>query len=203
MAIFEQIAGRQNHAILQSNLGDIHQYKGRFADALACYRKAMAPFQEMSDRRNQADILNSIGATYLEMGRAGESVIHFKKARALAAEIPDSYQDLRARMGIGDVHFASRRYPAALRTYEEAIPMARTNGDPYQLAQLYKRRAETVHYLEGPEAARIHLRQAHALLYELDLPEAGDLDLRLRGLDSVPAESEHGGDPWRAIRPSA
>ncbi|MFC6086717.1 AfsR/SARP family transcriptional regulator [Sphaerisporangium aureirubrum] len=186
MTIFEQIAGRQNHAILHNNLGDVHQYKGRYGDALDCYRKAMTTLQEMGDRRNQADILNSIGKTYLDMNLAGESVIHFEKARGLAAVIRDSYQDLRAQMGIGDVHYMSGRHLEALGVYQQAKAMAQTIEDPYQLAQLYVRMAMTQEYLEGKEAARICWRQAHLLFDELDLPEAEDIDLRLRGLDDEP-----------------
>ncbi|MEO5875763.1 MAG: tetratricopeptide repeat protein [Streptosporangiaceae bacterium] len=180
--IFQKITGRQNKAIIQNNLGTIRHYKGDYPEALREYREALATFEATGDRRNVASVLTSIGTAYQQMEQHSEALIHFGKAREIATAIGERYELARALAGIATVEGASGKHQDSLDDFGTALSLAQSIGDLYLEGQIHEGTGSVVLQTSGPEAARIHLRQALELFQELDVPEARSVAIRLETL---------------------
>ncbi|MDX6740587.1 AfsR/SARP family transcriptional regulator [Actinocorallia sp. A-T 12471] len=191
MAIYETITGRQALAIVQNNLGRIEHYKGNHREALRRYRHALSTFRDTGDRRNIASALNSIGATYRELEMHSEAIIHHTEAKEIAESLGELYELTRALAGIGDAEGGLGRHASALANYERALRLAQEMGDPLQQARIHDGIGSVVLDTSGPDAARIHWRQALDLFEGIGAPEAAILALRLRtaGSRTNPRES--------------
>lgn len=182
--IFAQIGGRQNESLLHHNMGIVQHYKGHYDEALTSYRLALATYRAIGDLRSQAGAFNDIGIVYQAKEQYAEALAHHQKAEQIADQIGEQYELTIALRGIGDAHAGLGNYTAANSEYATARRLARETGDPYQEAKTIARIAEAALQIEGPKAARIHLRQALAIFDQLSVPEAEQIRIRLHVLTS-------------------
>jgi tetratricopeptide (TPR) repeat protein len=114
------------------------------------------------------------------MERYSEALVHHEKALTIAAEIAEPYERTRALCGIGNIDQETGSYRAALDRYGQALVNARKISDSYREAVIHDGIAKTVLQRQGPQAARIHWRQALDLFQTLDVPEAQAVAIRLQ-----------------------
>ncbi|MEO3787281.1 tetratricopeptide repeat protein [Actinocorallia sp. B10E7] len=177
------IVGRQYEAIIRSNLGSIRHYKGEYGRALDHFREAIVVFRAFGDWRNVASTLNSIGASYQQMEQHSEAIIHHRRAYEMAEAVNESQELMRALVGIADAECGLGDHAKALDTYQEALHLARALDDPLQEGRIHDGIGSAVLHVNGPEAARIHWRQAFDLLQEIGAPEAQAIRIRLDIMD--------------------
>ncbi|GAA0938005.1 AfsR/SARP family transcriptional regulator [Actinocorallia libanotica] len=177
------IVGRQYEAINCSNLGSIWHYKGEYDRALAHFREAIVVFRAFGDLRNVASVLNSIGASYHQMEQHSEALIHHRRAHETAESVNDSQEIMQALVGTADAECGLGDHARALETYRAALRLARELDDPLQEGRIHDGIGTAVLHVDGPEAARIHWRQAFDLFQEIGAPEAQALRIRLDIMD--------------------
>jgi tetratricopeptide (TPR) repeat protein len=165
-------------------MGIIQHYKGHYDDALSSYRSALATYRAIGDLRSQANAFNDIGIAYQAREQYAEALAHHQKARQIAEEIGEQYELTVALRGIGDAHAGLGNYTEASSQYATARRLARETGCPYQEAKTIARIAEVALQTDGPEAARIHFRQALVIFDQLGVPEAEQARIRLHVLST-------------------
>jgi tetratricopeptide (TPR) repeat protein len=183
LAIFAEIGGPQNEAILYHNIGGVYDYQGGAAAALDAYRRALAIYRAIGDLANEADVLNAMGLTYQRAESYDEALVYHQKAQAIAADIGNLSQQIVALRGIADVHRRQGRYREALGDYDVALWHARQVSDPYEEAKALEGIAETRAAARQPDVARIALRQALDLYEGLGVPETEAVRIRLETMD--------------------
>jgi DNA-binding SARP family transcriptional activator/tetratricopeptide (TPR) repeat protein len=182
--IYNSITGIRNTGILLINFGDVARYRGRTRAALELYRKALAGFAETGDRLNECNVLNNIGLTLTDDERFDEALGHHRRALSIARDIENVFEETRAILGTANAQIGVGRCAPAQSDYLTARGLARDIGDPYLEALALSGIAKAVQLTEGPDAARIYLRQARDLFGQLgDLPELAWVQVRLQALE--------------------
>lgn len=76
------------HAIIQTNLGDILQRRGKLADAVACYQRALAidPYHALAH--------HNLGLALAAQSRFADSIVHYRRALALNPRNPDAHNNI-------------------------------------------------------------------------------------------------------------
>jgi DNA-binding SARP family transcriptional activator len=172
----------QNFAVLEHNIGTIHDYKGDHDKALAMYRKAFATYRAIGDLRLQACILCDIGSAYQGKEYYEEALAHHERARAIAESMGERYMYVKALCGIAEAEQGSGRNNAALDTFKQAFGIAREIESPAMQARALQGIGNSLLHIKGAESARIYFRQALDLWRQLRAPEATNLEIRLETL---------------------
>jgi tetratricopeptide (TPR) repeat protein/DNA-binding SARP family transcriptional activator len=189
LEIFQVIGGEQNQAKLYENIGCIQHYKKEYEEALGSYRRALAIYRRIGDPPDEAGILNEIGVTLNAMEHYDDAFAHHDRALHIAGELGDSYERVIALRGMGDSHHGRGMHDDALELYQQALQLGREIGEPYQEGKVLEAIGETVLQTLGPAAARICWRQALDVYDQLNVPEAGTMQIRL---DILPGTAEVG-----------
>jgi DNA-binding SARP family transcriptional activator/tetratricopeptide (TPR) repeat protein len=182
--IFRKIGGRQSLALLEHNIGRLHEYKGDHETAIAVYREVHATYRSIGDLQHQAYALNDIGSVYQRIDRLDEALAHHERAASVAEAAGDRYTYVTALCGVAEAHFGSDRLSAALGSYQQAARIAGEIESLYLKATALNGTAEILLRTQGPEAARICLREAHDIFAQLGVPEAATVEIRLQALDT-------------------
>ena len=182
--IFRMIGGRQSLALLEHNIGRLHKYKGDYAAAITVYREVLVIYRSIGDLQHQAYALNDIGAVYQCIDRLDEALAHHERAASVAEAAGDRYMYVTALCGAAEAHFESDRLNAALESYQQATRIAGEIESLYLKATSLNGTAEILLRTQGPEAARIYLREAHDIFTQLGVPEAVTVGIRLHALDT-------------------
>ncbi len=166
-----EAASRTGDRILEgrvlNNIGTIHSYAGRIAQALAYYRRALTVREGIGYMRGVVINHHNIGDTYFRAGQSSKAWVAFSRSRELAA-------DMGWDRGIV-LNEAYLAYLAAVRDSSSVAPIARvleqalTLGDGETAAssawlagRLHLQRGET-------DRARSHLERALDLAQEWEL----------------------------------
>jgi DNA-binding SARP family transcriptional activator/tetratricopeptide (TPR) repeat protein len=182
--IFRKIGGRQSLALLEHNIGRLHKYKGDYEAAIAVYREVLATYRSIGDLQHQAYALNDIGAVYQCIDRLDEALAHHERAASVAEAAGDRYGYATALCSVAESHFESDRLDTALESYQQAAKIAGEIESLYLKATALNGTAEIMLRTQGPEAARIYLREAHDIFAQLGVPEAVTVEIRLHALDT-------------------
>lgn len=133
------------------NLGAVLQLRGKFAEAISCYRDAL------SVEPSNATARNSLAAALLMDGRIPDAIrqlrkalgldpsyanAHYNLARALAVSgdldgaaaeygifLKQKPDDPAAQAGLGSIYYMQRRYPEALPYFREAARLNPNDAD--------------------------------------------------------------------------
>ena len=100
--------------------GEVEARRGRFADAQACYDRALA----IADRRNatwiRTDALNGLGEVSFRAGDLAGARDRFERALELALAMGDPYETARSRKGLGGCALAEGELDSAASAWEQA-----------------------------------------------------------------------------------
>ncbi|MDH2424988.1 BTAD domain-containing putative transcriptional regulator [Sphaerisporangium sp. TRM90804] len=172
--------GPKDRATLLHNISKALHHLGRHAEALERYTIALRLHREIGDARSEAHTLNSIGSCHASIGDDEQALLHHHEALRISAAVLEHAQQVRALLGIGDVHMRARRHETAGELFGRALHLARDIGDLHQEAHTLDRMGTVLHESGDAEAA-VHWWRALALYERLGVPEAEDLRRRLPG----------------------
>ncbi|MFC5181186.1 AfsR/SARP family transcriptional regulator [Actinomadura harenae] len=172
---------KQHQANLLNNFGVVYDKQGRFDEALAHYRDALAIYSEIGDRRGETDCLIHLGAHYVNgPSREGEGLLHLKKALRQARELREPFLEVEALLGVADAHRRASRPSAAYTAYDEALGLARSTGDANQEARALWGIGTVKSVMHGKVAARPFLERALQLFTALGVPAADAVRAQLQ-----------------------
>lgn len=106
----------------QRNLGLIYDRAGRYEDALASYRAALALATEQNTLGSRADLLHRIGKVHRNLGkhRAAEGERWYREALEAMQQAGDLCGEARVRTDLGNIRANQGFYTEALKLYEPA-----------------------------------------------------------------------------------
>jgi len=165
LLLMRRHGGRVDLAILDTNLGAVHQAVGHTHQALAHFRKALAAHRASGDSLGEADVLISMGTTYAESGRRGEALLHLTMAEQVAAAIDNPYERVRALIGAADVQRESGRLDAASKGYEQALRVAEPIDFPLFSAHALAGLARIASLSRRPDGRTVEYGEQAVALY--------------------------------------
>ncbi|MET7640959.1 BTAD domain-containing putative transcriptional regulator [Streptomyces sp. NPDC005438] len=154
-------------AALLRNLGQLHLYQDRYADALRCFERSRQLFAQLGHRSGEAVASVGGGSVYRVIDDLDAALEVFTHALRGFAEAGDRHGEAVAHNAIASV-WLERQDPAAASGWlDSALRLSREVGDRHREAQVLRRIA-VLHELRGePRGARAELERALAIFDEL------------------------------------
>jgi len=116
------VAGDRRSAIRAFiNIGQAYQGMGRFEQALAIYKQALALSQTRSDRHAELASRNHIASLHVQVGDNQQALGQAIRARMLSRMIRDRGGEAQAIYILGRVHYSFGDLPKALKYYQQAL----------------------------------------------------------------------------------
>ncbi|MFJ8883808.1 BTAD domain-containing putative transcriptional regulator [Streptomyces sp. NPDC102402] len=154
-------------AALLRNLGQLHLYQDRYADALASFDRARALFAELGHPTGEAVAAVGSGSVHRIVGDLGTALGTFTDALRDFAAAGDRHGEAVARNAIASVWLEREDPETAAGWLRGALELSRAVGDRHREAQV-RRRVAVLHELRGePRAARGELERALGIFDEL------------------------------------
>ncbi|MBM7439029.1 BTAD domain-containing putative transcriptional regulator [Streptomyces sp. HB132] len=154
-------------AALLRNLGQLHLYQDRYADALASFDRARALFAELGHPTGEAVAAVGSGSVHRVMGDLDTALGTFTAALRDFTEVGDRHGEAVARNAIASVWLERKDPEAAAGWLRGALELSRADGDRHREAQV-RRRVAVLHELRGePQSARGELERALGIFDEL------------------------------------
>ena len=151
LATFHTARGEHYDAALAlNNIGLTYYLEGRYDQALAAYRRALALYQRLHERPRQALALQNIALVEYELGRFSDAAPRYAQALRLVSQqdSPRLYPMLLNNSALAN--WASGQYDAALRQYGEALRLVRETQDAAAEASILQN-IGYVYYSAGDE----------------------------------------------------
>ncbi|MGW4232642.1 AfsR/SARP family transcriptional regulator [Streptomyces sp. NPDC004980] len=154
-------------AALLRNLGQLHLYQDRYADALVSFDRARALFAELGHRTGEAVAAVGSGSVHRVMGELGTALEMFTVALQDFAAAGDRPGEAVARNAIASVWLERKDPETAADWLSGALELSRADGDRHREAQV-RRRVAVLHELRGEsQSARGELERALGIFDEL------------------------------------
>ncbi|MEU1483659.1 BTAD domain-containing putative transcriptional regulator [Streptomyces sp. NPDC005752] len=154
-------------AALLRNLGQLHLYQDRYADALASFDRARALFAELGHPTGEAVAAVGSGSVHRVMGDLDIALGTFTAALQDFTEAGDRHGEAVARNAIASVWLERGDPEEAAGWLSGALELSRADGDRHREAQV-RRRLAVLHELRGePQSARGELERALGIFDEL------------------------------------
>jgi tetratricopeptide (TPR) repeat protein/transcriptional regulator with XRE-family HTH domain len=150
--------------------------------ALEHARQALGLFRAVGDRRGQALTLNALGWYYAKLGEHHQALTFCEQGLALFQEIGDRDGEAAACDSVGYAHHYLGRYPSAASAYRCAIELYHALGDRYEEATSLTRLGDTHDAAGDPDAALEAWQHALDILTDVDHPDAGSVQTKLRNV---------------------
>ncbi|MDG9703045.1 BTAD domain-containing putative transcriptional regulator [Streptomyces sp. DH37] len=154
-------------AALLRNLGQLHLYQDRYAEALESFGTSRALFAGLGHRFGEAVAAVGAGSVHRVVGDLDAALEAFAEALRGFGDAGDPHGEAVARNAIASV-WLERRDPEAARPWlDGALGLSRDVGDRHREAQV-RRRIAVLHELRGePHAARAELERALGIFDDL------------------------------------
>ncbi|MFE6183513.1 BTAD domain-containing putative transcriptional regulator [Streptomyces sp. NPDC056465] len=154
-------------AALLRNLGQLHLYQDRYADALTSFDRAHALFAGLGHPTGKAVAAVGSGSVHRVVGDLGTALGMFTDALRDFAAADDPHGEAVARNAIASVWLERKDPEAASAWLGGALELSRAVGDRHREAQVL-RRVAVLHELQGdPHAARGELEHALGIFDDL------------------------------------
>ena len=181
-------AGTGHHrfeALTLTTLATIHRDLGQHQRAIDGYRHAIDLAAGAGDRYPHVGALLGLAVADQHLGRHEPALTHAGEALGLAREAGFRMLEGQARTVLAAIHLGQHRRDVAVREAHRALAVHHETGHRQGAADTHLVLAHALRHTDPPDA-RIHQRQATALLADIGLAPAA----RLRAL-SLPL------DGWR------
>ena len=123
-------SGRSAHAVqIPAAMGDFLRRAGRWTQAAALQKTALAAARHAADRRGEARALNELGALAWWTGDYPAAGGHLARAIALYGDASDRLGQSYALSLLGAVQVRTGDYPAAFTSHRRALATAQALGD--------------------------------------------------------------------------
>ncbi len=147
-------------AALLRNIGQLHLYRDRYADARTSFAWARAIFKAAGHPAGEAVAAAGEGSVHRILGDLDAALATFTDALRGFREVGDRHGEAVARSAIGSVWLERRNPRAAASWLDGALGLARDLGDRHREAQV-RRRVAVLHDLRGePDLAQAELERA-------------------------------------------
>ncbi|KPC84996.1 transcriptional regulator [Streptomyces sp. NRRL S-4] len=154
-------------AALLRNLGQLHLYQDRYADALTSFDRSRALFAELGHPTGEAVAAVGAGSVHRVVGDLGTALGAFTAALKDFAAAGDPHGEAVARNAIASVWLERKEPEAAAGWLRGALELSRVVGDRHREAQV-RRRVAVLHELRGEaQSARGELERALRIFDDL------------------------------------
>ncbi|MBU7597945.1 tetratricopeptide repeat protein [Streptomyces sp. P38-E01] len=154
-------------AALLRNLGQLHLYQDRYAEALASFERSRELFTTLGHRSGEAIAALGVGSVHRVKDDLEAALNTFEGALRAFGEADDAHGEAVARNAIASVWLERRDARAAAHWLDGALRLSSELGDRHREAQV-RRRIAVMHELRGePAAARAELERALRIFDEL------------------------------------
>jgi putative nucleotidyltransferase with HDIG domain len=141
-------------AAAENCLGIIAQFRGRLADAEACYWRARAGAEACGERRLEAMIEQNLGIIANIRGDVEGALMRYQAALQVYRQLDDAHMMLRCLNNAGMAHVDRGDWTAASLAFEEAFAMAEQLRDTTMLGNIALNRTELYFKCGDYERAR-------------------------------------------------
>ncbi|MFW6689456.1 AfsR/SARP family transcriptional regulator [Streptomyces sp. MAR4 CNX-425] len=154
-------------AALLRNIGQLHLYRDRYADARASFAWARAIFGAAGHPAGEAVAAAGEGSVHRILGDLDAALATFTDALRGFQQVGDRHGEAVARNAIASVWLERKNPWAAASWLDGALALARDLGDRHREAQV-RRRIAVLHDLRGePDLAQAELERALAIFGDL------------------------------------
>ncbi|MEV6959013.1 BTAD domain-containing putative transcriptional regulator [Streptomyces sp. NPDC051207] len=154
-------------AALLRNLGQLHLYQDRYADALAAFDRSREVFAGLGHRAGEAVAGLGTGSVHRVTGDPDAALTSFTEALRASRAAGDRHCEAVAHNAIASVWLERGDPDAAAPWLARALALSRDVGDRHREAQV-RRRIAVLHELRGePQVARAELERALGIFDEL------------------------------------
>jgi DNA-binding SARP family transcriptional activator len=154
-------------AALLRNLGQLHLYQDRYADALAAFNRSREVFAALGHRSGEAVAGLGTGSVHRVTGDLDAALKSFTEALHASRAAGDRHSEAVAHNAIASVWLERSDPDAAAPWLARALALSRGVGDRHREAQV-RRRIAVLHELRGePLVARAELERALGIFDEL------------------------------------
>jgi tetratricopeptide (TPR) repeat protein len=132
LAAARHVAGDNPAGQIRDLAANLHRHlrsRGRYRDAEALHRCALATARAAGDRTSELDALTRLADIKRLQGRHEQALQHFVHALDLARAAGDRTRELEALRGLGMVHRRQGRHDEALDDFGQALATARAAGN--------------------------------------------------------------------------
>jgi tetratricopeptide (TPR) repeat protein len=159
-------------ASLETELGDVKLYQGRYAEAREQLQKALPVFEAQAEDKSIAKVLNNLGASYSYEQRPDEAEPFFRRALALRrkANGDGSLSGAETLDNLGAVLFQQGHLEDCARLRAEAIAIYSKHGKMTDLSIALSNLSLTQRAMGQPQEAEASAKQAVDVLGPSDNP---------------------------------
>jgi tetratricopeptide (TPR) repeat protein len=162
--------------------GNVLERQGRIRTALGHAQIALA-LHRGTDSRMEAHALNSVGWYHAHLGEFEAALAHCDHANTIFVTVDDPPGQASTWDSLGFVHLGRGDRTRAIECYRNALALYRRLSDRFFEADTLTHLADAYDDLGDLGAARASLRQALAILADLDHPDAGGVAAKLREIE--------------------
>ena len=123
--------------------GTIYRNQGNYADAVACYQRALEFAQAGNHMGLQGEAYEGLGIVYDNQGQYLAALDHYVRARTFYERLGNQFFIVRVTLNIGLIHRHQGAYDQAFAAYEDALKVFRQVGDWRGVAIACTNMAET------------------------------------------------------------
>ncbi len=193
-AVFETQGDRVRLGRLESNVGNVLYRQDRFADALACYRRAYAALAEKGEPTDVGIVLRNIAVCWISLNDFGAALQAYGEARAWCERYAMPRLAAENDYNIAYLHYLRGEYARAIELYRATRAYCERVGDPYHEALCDLDQSEIYLELnlngEGEHLATAACRAFQALHMRYEMGKA---------LVNIGAAAARSGEPGRAL----
>ncbi len=120
-------------------LGADHRALGRYDEAMACFRRALALSGEAGDQWSQGIALRGLGCLYQSRELFGHAADCFQGSLVMQRDMNDRYGEALTLHDIGTADAALGRFEESLACLREALTLRRALGDRHGTARTLRR----------------------------------------------------------------
>ena len=110
-------------------LGMGNVVRGKHAEALDFYQKAMSIFEKIRDKKSIGNVLNSIGGVYLNQSNYPLALEYCQKSLKISEELASKRGIGLALNSMGSVYSNQGNYPLALEYYQKSLKISEEIGN--------------------------------------------------------------------------
>ena len=130
-AIFTESGDELRLARLDINVGNVYYRQDRFADALACYRRAYDGVTKHQNREGIAAVLSNLSVCLIGLGEFQEALDTYQRARDYCDQHGMSLLVAQADYNIAYLHFLRGEYSRAIDMLRSTRLLCNEIGDRY------------------------------------------------------------------------
>jgi tetratricopeptide (TPR) repeat protein len=185
LGLFHEVGDHIGEARAHQALSWLLDRQRRPEQALAHDQVALRLYEDTGHRKGQANALNAIGWLQAQLGDHRQALDYCGKALNLHRELGNRRGEAATWDSLGYARHHIGQHSKAISCYRRALDLFRDLGDRYNQAEILTHIGDTHRAARDLRGARDTWQEAHAILHDLDHPDASQVRGRLRDLDAT------------------